>query len=396
MVRGGFGVVLPPRAGRALRQHARQPAVLRALQPLLRQCANSPFADGQIQYALGRDNSIFGYPVNPALAIRHRSGDRRGAQPDRRSLGHAAEFQDAVRFCLLVELRYALPRNMVASAGYQGSTSHHLIRIVNQNFLYPNNPAFGPVYFPQPDVNSNYNALNLEPHPHLLRRVSGCRPTTGGRRASISSPMKGPGQRQSDLAPGSADRTRSLGFRRDPLAHDRRPIRAALVSQSRRAGGALLGGFQLSPILTFHTGFPYTVKIGKSRQHARRTDARAGPANHLLRERHLRQLERRFVNGGNWPGGGAGTSMSTRRDPPGIGRNSFRGPRYFSIDLSAAKQFKLSRFRLGGSGPARCAGQFLQPVQQSQPDAVRASSIPESLRIAHSSGGRPSRALPAG
>src|SRR5207244_2051423 len=38
---------------------------------------------------------------------------------------------------------------------------HKLLRLVNQNFLYPNSPSFFAVYFSQPDVNSNYNALNV-------------------------------------------------------------------------------------------------------------------------------------------------------------------------------------------------------------------------------------------
>ena len=55
-----------------------------------------------------------------------------------------------------------------------------------------------------------------------------------------------------------------------------------------------------------------------------------------------------FLNGSNWPGGGAKYFNITASGPPGIGRNSFRGPRYFSTDLSLSKQFKLSpRLRFG-------------------------------------------------
>ena len=49
----------------------------------------------------------------------------------------------------------------------------------------------------------------------------------------------------------------------------------------------------------------------------------------------------RFVNGGNWPGGGATYFDIKSNGPPGIGRNSFRGPHYFATDLSVSKQFKL-------------------------------------------------------
>jgi len=51
--------------------------------------------------------------------------------------------------------------------------------------------------------------------------------------------------------------------------------------------------------------------------------------------------------GGNFPGGGA-TFFTLGSGPPGIGRNSFRGPRYFNIDLALAKRTGLPSFlRLG-------------------------------------------------
>src|SRR3989441_6558356 len=36
--------------------------------------------------------------------------------------------------------------------------------------------------------------------------------------------------------------------------------------------------------------------------------------------------------------------------PPGIGRNSFRGPHYFGLDLSLAKQFGLPSVKFLGEG----------------------------------------------
>src|SRR6266700_4760643 len=55
-------------------------------------------------------------------------------------------------------LEYGLPGSWVAALGYEGSDGHKFARIVNQNFLYTNNPAFFAVYFPMDDVNSNFNA----------------------------------------------------------------------------------------------------------------------------------------------------------------------------------------------------------------------------------------------
>ena len=53
------------------------------------------------------------------------------------------------------QTEYSITRTLVASLGYSGSDAHRQVRIVNQNFLYPNNPAFFAVYMPQPDVNGN-------------------------------------------------------------------------------------------------------------------------------------------------------------------------------------------------------------------------------------------------
>jgi hypothetical protein len=49
-----------------------------------------------------------------------------------------------------------------------------------------------------------------------------------------------------------------------------------------------------------------------------------------------------FITGSNFPGGG--TAFFSTASPvgfqlPGIGRNSFRGPRYFDIDMTLSKKF---------------------------------------------------------
>ena len=58
----------------------------------------------------------------------------------------------------------------MVTAGYSGSEARHEIRLVNESFLYPTGPLFPftQVYSPQPDVNSNFNALTLT----LSRRLS--------------------------------------------------------------------------------------------------------------------------------------------------------------------------------------------------------------------------------
>ncbi len=50
---------------------------------------------------------------------------------------------------------------LVLTTGYQGSETRKEIRILNQNFIYNSiNPGAIAIYFPTPDVNGNFNALN--------------------------------------------------------------------------------------------------------------------------------------------------------------------------------------------------------------------------------------------
>ena len=127
----------------------------------------SPFANGTILFATGTTNSIGSYPRNPALG--------QGVLPNGAVKGASVELwgtpQDLPNpyvYTYSLEMQRELPAQMVATIGYQGSAGHKLVRLVNQNFLFTNNPSFFQIFFSTPDVNSNYNALNV----NLTRRFS--------------------------------------------------------------------------------------------------------------------------------------------------------------------------------------------------------------------------------
>jgi len=347
VVRGGFGVY-----------YERQPNVLfansRGNPPLLARfslccgTAATPFDNGQIQYSLGAGNSIYGYPANPALAVG--IDPLTGAVANRtvEVWGSQQNFPTAYALVYSWNLEYALPGRMVASAGYQGSTDHHLLRIVNENFLYPNNTAFGPVYFPQPDVNSNYNALNLTLSRSFARgfglqanyRWSKSIDQLSNEGPGSSANQTYPQDQRTERGPSDFDATHSLTV----AAQYELPW----YKKSGGIAGALLGGYQVAPIFTWHTGFPYTVKIGQS------VSTPGGPTLGPIRPVQYSgnavydNSNDALINGGNWPGGGKAYFDIQSSGPPGIGRNTFRGPRYLSVDLSAVKQMRLSsRFHLG-------------------------------------------------
>lgn len=304
----------------------------------------TPFANGQIRYNLGVGNSIFGYPVNPALGqgIDPNTGGAVGAAVE--IYGSPRENPNPYIYNYSLEVQHELPWQLIGTIGYQGSSSHKLLRIVQQNFLFPNNPAFFAVYFPTPDVNANYNGLNLR----LAKRFSQGFQVDGMYRWSKSIDTlsnEGPGFVTNQTFP------QDLRQERGPSDYDVRHhfVMTGLwdlpILRTRTDWiGKAFGGWQINGILTAHTGFPWTPLIGGC------VSTPGGPA--LCPSRPSRYLggaledtsDEAFIRaGGNFPGGGALYFDTTPPEmrPPGIGRNVFRGPRFSSIDLSLVKRIGL-------------------------------------------------------
>lgn len=313
---------------------------------------STPFNGGQILYALGANNSPFSYPANPALAT---GIDPATGAPVGRTVevyGALADSPTAYVYTYSFEGQYALPHQITAELGYQGSSSHKLIRLVNQRQVQPVIPpnyfAFA-VYIPTPDVNANYNALNAR----LTRRFSrGFSFDALYRFAKSIDTLsnEGPGAVTNQTFP------QDLSQERGPSDFD---VKHSLVIsglwdlpifRNRRSGLArALGGWQLNGIVTAHSGFPWTPHTGQCVRApgsqdfvcpSRPTQYFGGALTDTNNEAFIRP-------GGNFPGGGEAYFDPDNPFgllPPGIGRNSFRGPRYFSTDLSLSKKTYLPRF----------------------------------------------------
>jgi hypothetical protein len=313
---------------------------------------STPFAGGQILYALGSSNSPFSYPANPALAT---GIDPATGAPLNRTVeiyGALADTPTAYVYSYSFEGQYALPLKLIADIGYQGSSSHKLIRIVNQRFVQPvipNNYFAFAVFIPTPDVNANYNALNAR----LTRRFSkGYQFDFLYRWAKTIDTLsnEGPGAVTNQTFP------QDLRQERGPSDYDVRHnftlsgLWDLPVFRNRKDTlGKALGGWQINGILTAHSGFPWTPHTGQCVRApgsqdficpSRPTRYFGGALNDTGNDAFIRP-------GGNFPGGGlvyfdpnnpGGTLL------PGIGRNSFRGPKYFAVDLSVAKRTGLPSF----------------------------------------------------
>ncbi len=314
---------------------------------------STPFNGGQILYALGSSNSPFSYPANPALAT---GIDPATGAPRNRTVevyGALADTPTAYVYTYSFEGQYALPKKLTATVGYQGSSSHKLIRLVNQRFVQPVIPAnyfaFA-VYIPTPDVDANYNALNAR----LTRRFS------QGFQFDVLYRFAKSIDTLSNEGPGSATNQtypQDLRQERGPSDYDVKhnftfsglwdlPI----LRNRKDLLGKALGGWQINGIVTKHSGFPWTPHTGQCVRApgsqdficpSRPTRYFGGALNDTSNNAFIRP-------GGNFPGGGLKyfdpSQNATGTLLPGIGRNSFRGPKYFAVDLSVGKRTGLPKF----------------------------------------------------
>ena len=306
----------------------------------------TPFVGGKILYALGSSNSPFSYPVNPALAqgIDPTTGGVLNNQVE--IWGTERNFPNPYVYFYSLDTEYQLPHNFIAGLGYQGSSSHKLIRIVDLTLIYPANPEFSPVFFLIPDVNANYNALLARlthSFSHGVMATAYYRYSKSIDTLSFEGPgavtnQTDPGDLPSERGPSDYDATHSFvlsGVWDLPIFRGRTDLI-----------GKALGGWQLNGIWTYHSGFPYTPKLFLDlRQPSGKTFGPIRPTRYLGGALSSSSNDAFTRPGGNFPGGGARYFDTTTVGPPGIGRNSFRGPRYNSIDLSVAKLTRLGSIR---------------------------------------------------
>jgi hypothetical protein len=346
VVRGGFGVFFNRPYENLFANSAGNPPNFARYQ-ICCGTADAPFDNGKIQLGVGATNSPLSYPANSALAqginpvtgTPVSGGVEVWGAPDNLPNGYAYVYS--------LEIQDKLPGQLVATVGYQGSTDHKLIRLVNQNFLYPNNPAFTAVFFPTPDVNSNYNALNLS----LTRQLTnGLQLTANYRWAKSIDNLSfgGPGAVTNQTYPQN-DRT-ERGPSDFDVTHNFLLSGLWELPLFRSGNGVLgkvFGGLQVNGILQAHSGLPWTPVIGQSvNTPGGATLAPSRPIAYFGGAGHDTSVDA-FVTGSNFPLGGAQYFDTVHTGFPGVGRNSWRGPRYFGTDLTFVKSIKFPNRYLG-------------------------------------------------
>lgn len=316
-------------------------------------------ASGNLLYATAADLNSFNYPANPAARLTFDPATGlpvSGAPVNVSAILQNAPNSYAYRYSLAAE--YEVGGGWVTSLTYQGSAAHKLPRLVPyQKFVAPN-PRFGNVNLMLTDVNSNFNAM-LAGASHRFSK-------------GFLFNAEYRWSKSLDTCSNDHDCRQSYPFDQSteygPSDFDVRHVfKAAGVwtlpnfRKHKDAVSRLVGGWELSGILTTSSGFPWTPIVGGS---ACNVAVATGGICPLRPSAQIKQAATgstsndTFLGAGQFPGGGlsyftpppSGSFASPPR--PGIGRNSFRGPGYFSVDMTAIKRFALPSLPFLGENAA--------------------------------------------
>jgi len=323
-------------------------------------CCGGPGAsvNSDFLYALGTNpRSPESFPANSALALGLDPTTKfpiigpGGSAPN--VYGNPQNFPNPYIYLYSLQVQYALPANWVATVGYQGSSSHGLLRIKNLQYFYQKpSPLIGAVFQFTPDTNANFNALITEVKRNFHNGVLVDLLYTYSKSIDeVSSEGPGYGTNQTyptvlstERGPSDYDATHNLrvvGLYDLPIFRGRTDWE-----------GNVLGGWELNGDFQFHSGFPWTpvatnncnLLLGAATIcPLRPIGVFAAPGNNHATSAFLPP-----VSSSNYPNGSTAYYNVTASGFPGFNRNSQRGPRFSQFDFSVVKNFGLPSMRFIG------------------------------------------------
>jgi hypothetical protein len=317
----------------------------------------------QLLYQIPADvKQFYNWPVNPTAITPFdpSSGLPIGGAPIDLT-GFPSSLPTPLTYRYSFQTEYQLPANWVYKLGYQGSTSRHLTVQNNYNLNFaPLNPRVEHLYFYTNEANASYNALLTE----LEHRFANNFQLDFQYRWSRTIDEGSNDYYMGEYPFGKQYRRGPADF---DTAHNIKLYGTFQPSWWKGHGmlGRLLGGWELSGILNWHTGFPWTPEYNDI------------PGGNLVYENSYYGLLRpgnviapygtdysnsTFMGHGNFPNGGTAYftppafPVPTQPFPasvgippaPSVGRNILRGPNYFDVDATIQKSFYLPKLPIFG------------------------------------------------
>ncbi|MFZ0590823.1 MAG: TonB-dependent receptor [Bryobacteraceae bacterium] len=252
-----------------------------------------------------------------------------------------------------LETQFDLGHKWVATLGYQASLSRHLTVQNNLNLLYaPLNPMVQYLYWFYNSANANYNALQAE----INHRFSNTFQIDTQYRWAKAIDEGSNGYYIDDYPYG-------LNYSRGPSDFDVRHliktygIWSPQIFKSHGWKEKILGGWEITGILNWHTGFPWTPIYSNTSCNVVYTNS--GYCN-LRPAAYLGGAGTDYSNStfmkpnGNFPNGALAyftvPTFPTSGPPPApsVGRNILRGPGYSDVDATLGKAFALPKMKIFG------------------------------------------------
>jgi Carboxypeptidase regulatory-like domain/TonB dependent receptor len=356
VVRGGFGI------GYNRLEDGFPLGVLANPSPLF---ASFGFVGSNIVYAVPSNPHQFApYPANPNAKITFDPATNLPTSGSSLALaGLPANVVSPYSYRYSLEMQYDLGHDMVATVGYSGSASHHLFRWVFQGqvLFSPQNPLINNFRYFTNDVSGNYNGLITQLQKRFSHGFQLDAQYTFSKAMDDASndfffDSQYPFSAGSAYGPSDYDATHNF-----KLWGVWTPRLFAGQSWKERVAG----GWTFSGILSAHSGFPWTpfYNVNVTGTPSGNTCSllfdnsnycNVRPAAYLggaLSSHSNNTLEQKL---GQFPNGPASyftpPALTTTGLPPvpGVGRNSFRGPRYASVDFTLAKAFGLPNMKVIG------------------------------------------------
>ncbi len=320
----------------------------------------SPFVNGQITFVPSSDGTITGYPRNPVLGGGTNPNTGLPLNGSIEIYGAPRDLDTPYVFRYSLEGQYELPAGLVASLAYQGSQGRHFVRILPLHITTSTNPNIFAAYFASSDVNSSYNAMIARLQGRFLKQFSF---DTNYRFAKSLDTA-------SFEAPTASTNQSFPVDQREERGRSDFDVRHAWVGagtwelpffRGNSLADKLLGGWQISGIATYNTGFAWTPRLfgclqGSTSNSASFCDPRpvalaAGSPGVTPGE----NTNDNFLRPGGLFGVPGTTIFSTAfnsnnpfQNRPIVGRNVFFGPKYFNVDMSFAKRFGLGSWGVLG------------------------------------------------
>ena len=310
----------------------------------------------------GKTNNPLSWPANPAIppTFNPATGLPLGGTVE--IWGAPQSIRTPYVYLFSTEVQQELSAGWLLTAGYQGSQSRKMLRIVGLNRVYPQvNAILSPVYFPTTDVNGHFNALNISASKRfshgfqffgkyqLSRSVDGGSwEGAGGNRDPFY-----PINQTYDYGPSDFDVTHNMLF---TTLYD-----IPLLKNRHDFVGRAFGGWHVDGTFQYHSGFPWSPIENNNCPPipAGGTLCPALPAAYLghagsdFSTDGLRSVNGNFpniVSGGNCNAANGPIAGTPYFDvcttgPPFIHRNSFRGPRFQTVDMTLAKSTSVPFFK---------------------------------------------------